>query len=98
MSKSVKLRMNAAITGRRKNIPIESSAGARKNRAVLVFELSPMSHHPPSLLEHQINGAVKGTRCVIHGHSVHRDLFGSLPDFLGNLFPLRNFWGGNHMI
>src|SRR5467141_4195289 len=98
MSKSVKLRMNAAMTGRKKNIPIERSAGARKNRAVLVFELSPMSHHPPSLLEHQINGVVKDTRCVIHAHSVHRDLLGSLPDFLGDLFPFGNFWGSNHMI
>src|SRR5688572_8766337 len=91
MSKSVKLTANAATTGRKKNTPMTSRAGATKIRpAAAALTRRTDARGAPPLLENPPRA------CVEHsGRFVHRDLsvrrtLGHEADFGGDTLPLRH--------
>src|ERR1051326_7378313 len=102
MSKSVKLRTNAAITGIKKKTAMASSAGERKRSAarprplpLRVAVLLLFMRQPPSLFKDDVDFAVQRRQPLLHGHPVHRDQLSVLPHLLGDLFPFGDLRSGD---
>src|ERR1051325_69164 len=105
MSKSVKLRTNAAITGIKKKTAIASSAGERKRSAARPCPLAVRApvfllfmRQPPSLFKDDVDLTVQGRQPLLHRHPVHRDQLSVLPHLLGDLFPFGDLRSGDDVL